>query len=384
MAEGWQSAVGRSETRVETKAMPAAKRSFAEWMASESTLTEPVSTPTATLTVTRAVLEATETRAARLLRVSATIEGKSITAPTTISSVFLDARSAGRSLEALTDFVRRHPRLAVLTGAGCSEASGLPGYRDAEGAWKSRPPVRFSDFVEHAHVRRRYWSRSLLGWPRGEQARPNSAHRALAQLEATGRVRDLITQNVDGLHQKAGSRRVIDLHGRLDTVECLGCGRTLARRDMQQLLVAWNPGFGASGAGTTPARPDGDAPVERELASFRVPDCPACGGVLKPAVVFFGENVPRTRVEAAMSALAEADALLVVGSSLMVFSGYRFCLAARERRQPLAALNLGRTRADGMLALKVEADCVSALSLVTSALLGDTARETAISFPAPV
>jgi len=274
--------------------------------------------------------------------------------------VLLDARGPLPPLEALEEFVTRYPRLAVLTGAGCSTASGLPGYRDEQGAWKTRPPVRFAEFVEHDDARRRYWSRSLQGWPRVAQAQPNAAHRALAALERAGRVRRLITQNVDGLHQKAGSRQVIDLHGRLDTVECLGCAQTLSREDMQRLLSAWNPDF-ASGAASSPTRPDGDAPVESDVSAFRVPGCPACGGILKPAVVFFGENVPSQRVDASLQSIDEADALLVVGSSLMVFSGYRFCLAARERGKPLAALNLGRTRADGLLALKIEADCDAAL-----------------------
>jgi NAD-dependent SIR2 family protein deacetylase len=272
--------------------------------------------------------------------------------------VLLDAR--GPVPEALAGFVSRHPRLAVLTGAGCSTASGLPGYRDERGAWKTRPPVRFAEFVEQEQARRRYWSRSLLGWPRVAQARPNAAHRALAALEKAGRIGRLVTQNVDGLHQKAGSRQVIDLHGRLDTVECLGCGQRLSRDDMQELLAAWNAGF-ASAAGASPMRPDGDAPVEADLSAFRVPSCPGCGGILKPAVVFFGENVPRPRVEAALQAIEAADALLVVGSSLMVFSGYRFCLAARDRGKPVAAVNQGRTRADALLALKVEADCGAAL-----------------------
>lgn len=262
---------------------------------------------------------------------------------------------------ALADFVRRHPRLLVLTGAGCSTASGIPGYRDRDGAWSGRAPVQYREFVESDHARRRYWSRSLLGWPRVASAAPNAAHRALAALEGAGLVRTLVTQNVDGLHQRAGSRRVVDLHGRLDEVECLDCGGRVSRHDVQQQLLAWNPGFAERIGIGAPARPDGDAQWEADLSDFQVPHCPSCGGLLKPAVVFFGENVPRARVDAAMAALREADALLVVGSSLMVFSGFRFCLAARAAGQPVAALNLGRTRADELLALKVEKDCGPAL-----------------------
>jgi NAD-dependent SIR2 family protein deacetylase/cold shock CspA family protein len=247
----------------------------------------------------------------------------------------------------------------VLTGAGCSTASGIPEYRDAEGAWKSRPPVSYADFVASPAVRRRYWARSLVGWTRVAAAVPNAAHAALARLERTGHVHTLVTQNVDGLHQRAGSRRVVDLHGRLQEVECVECGGHVSRDDLQALLLAWNGA--AEVAAESRARPDGDAEVEPDGDAFRVPDCPACGGILKPAVVFFGESVPKGRVDTALRALAEADALLVVGSSLMVFSGYRFCLAARELGKPIAAVNLGRGRADHLLDLRVPADCGPAL-----------------------
>ena len=261
----------------------------------------------------------------------------------------------------------------VLTGAGCSVASGIPEYRDHQGSWKSRPPVRFAEFVASASVRRRYWARSLFGWERVAAAVPNSVHRALSRLEQAGRLSAVVTQNVDALHQRAGSRRVIDLHGRLDEVECLECGNRVARKDLQDVLLSWNRDFVAAargGAASSPAaRPDGDASLEGDFSAFRVPDCPACGGVLKPAVVFFGENVPRDRVQSALGALARADALLVVGSSLMVFSGYRFCLAARDLGKPMAAVNLGRTRADEMLSLKVVADCGSALAAAAEALV---------------
>jgi NAD-dependent SIR2 family protein deacetylase len=270
------------------------------------------------------------------------------------------------SVPALADFVRRHPRLLVLTGAGCSTASGIPGYRDRDGAWSGRAPVQYREFVESTQARRRYWSRSLLGWPRVASAAPNAAHRALAALERTGVVRTVVTQNVDGLHQRAGSRRVVDLHGRLDEVECLDCGGRVSRHDVQQQLLAWNPAFARAISADVPARPDGDALWEADLSGFQVPHCPSCGGILKPAVVFFGENVPRSRVEEAMAAVQDCDALLVVGSSLMVFSGYRFCLAARDAGREVAAVNLGRTRADELLALKVEEDCGAALQALSS------------------
>ena len=273
----------------------------------------------------------------------------------------------------LVSFLLRHPRCLVLTGAGCSVASGIPEYRDHEGSWKSRPPVRYAEFVGSAAARRRYWARSLFGWERIAAAAPNAVHRALSRLEHSGRLSAVVTQNVDALHQRAGSRRVIDLHGRLDEVECLDCAARIARADLQEVLLAWNREFvaGARAAGVlTPAaaRPDGDAQVEADFSTFRIPDCPACGGLLKPAVVFFGENVPSGRVQSALQALERSDGLLVVGSSLMVFSGYRFCLAARGLGKPVAAVNLGRTRADEMLSLKVVADCGDALEEAADAL----------------
>jgi NAD-dependent SIR2 family protein deacetylase len=283
-----------------------------------------------------------------------------------VSVVSVPAPSAAG--EALAEFVRRHPRLVVLTGAGCSVASGIPEYRDHEGNWKARPPVTYAAFVGSEATRRRYRARSMLGWQRVASAVPGAAHRALVRLEQTGHVRAVVTQNVDALHQRAGSRRVVDLHGRLDEVECLGCGALVRRADLQELLLAWNAGWRATLAGGDPAaptagpRPDGDVDLERDFSDFRIPECPACGGTLKPAVVFFGENVPRPRVESALEAVRGADALLVVGSSLAVYSGYRFCLAACDQGKPIAAVNLGRTRADELFALKVVADCGDALS----------------------
>jgi NAD-dependent SIR2 family protein deacetylase len=258
-------------------------------------------------------------------------------------------------LDQLATFVETHPRLFVLTGAGCSTESGIPDYRDANGEWKHRPPVQYRDFLRNERVRQRYWARSLLGWPRFAQARPNPAHRALARLESAGLVHQLVTQNVDGLHQQAGSRRVIDLHGRLDRVECLNCHHRWSRAAFQQALTERNPQFQAFAVTTAP---DGDALLEDiDFSSFQVPTCPQCSGMLKPAVVFFGESVPRPRVALSYRRLAEADGLLVVGSSLMVYSGYRFCRAAAEQHKPIAAINLGRTRADGELILKIALSC---------------------------
>ena len=274
-------------------------------------------------------------------------------------AVSAEAARDDAALDALADFVARHPRLFVLTGAGCSTGSGIPDYRNHSGDWKRSPPVRYQEFVGGEPIRQRYWARSLLGWPLFASARPNATHVALARLEEAGRVHQLVTQNVDGLHQQAGGRRVIDLHGRLDLVLCLRCSHRESRAVFQRTLLAANPEFAALAADSGP---DGDADLEAgDFGAFVVPACPRCGGLLKPAVVFFGESVPKPRVERAARRLAEADALLVIGSSLMVFSGYRFCQLAAVRGQPIAALNLGRTRADDELALKVALPCGPAL-----------------------
>jgi len=265
-------------------------------------------------------------------------------------------------MDALRRFIEGHERLFVLTGAGCSTDSGIPDYRDADGAWKRSPPVQFAAFSAEPAVRQRYWARSLVGWRHFGHAEPNATHRALARLEVAGRIDLLVTQNVDGLHQRAGSARVVDLHGRLDTVRCMACGETLPRAGLQSQLVAMNPGWLER---TARVGPDGDVDLEAgDFETFRVPDCAHCGGLLKPDVVFFGEAVPRGRVEAAYEGVRRADALLVVGSSLMVYSGYRFVQAAAEAGKPIAAVNLGRTRADPLLALKVDARCAEALAFL--------------------
>jgi len=259
----------------------------------------------------------------------------------------------------LQDFVDRYRRLFVLTGAGCSTNSGIPDYRDAEGNWKRAQPVTYQAFMRDLATRRRYWARSMVGWRRFGRARPNDAHRALARLEEMDRSELLLTQNVDGLHQAAGSTRVIDLHGKLDLIRCMECERRTPRAEFQWELERLNPtwvGIDAAGA------PDGDADVESAaFSSFVVPACRMCGGLVKPDVVFFGENVPRARVDAATEHLARADAVLIVGSSLMVYSGFRFVQAAARAGKAIAAINLGRTRADALLSFKVEQSCEDAL-----------------------
>jgi NAD-dependent SIR2 family protein deacetylase len=262
----------------------------------------------------------------------------------------------------LPDFIDQHRRLFVLTGAGCSTRSGIPDYRDAEGAWKRAKPVTYQAFMGEEATRRRYWARSLVGWRRFGRAQPNDAHRALARLEALGKSELLLTQNVDRLHQAAGSADVIDLHGRLDRVRCMECGRRAPREEVQDELERLNADWLAFDAADAP---DGDADLEgADFSSFAVPSCPCCGGLLKPDVVFFGENVPRDRVETATRHLEAADAMLIVGSSLMVYSGFRFVDMAARAGKPVAAVNLGRTRADALLALKVEEACEAALGFL--------------------
>lgn len=262
--------------------------------------------------------------------------------------------------QALADFLARHESLAVVSGAGVSTASGIPDYRDRNGEWKHAQPIQYQDFVGNLNSRKRYWARSYVGWQRFSKARPNAAHYALADLEATGKVDTLITQNVDRLHSAAGSRRVIDLHGDLSKVRCLGCNATGDRWDYQQQLRDANPGWHSR---VFRFRADGDAEIaNKSHDEFCVPECDVCGGTVKPDVVMFGETVPKERVDSAAMAIDRADALLVAGSSLMLFSGYRFARQAIEQQKPIVIVNQGRTRADDIAALKVEADCGNVLS----------------------
>jgi NAD-dependent SIR2 family protein deacetylase len=259
----------------------------------------------------------------------------------------------------LSEWVARHRRVFAITGAGCSTASGIPDYRDDRGEWKRRPPVMIQAFRTQEAVYGRYWARAYAGWPRLIGASPNGAHHAFAAWEAIGTLVQLVTQNVDGLHQRAGSRAVIDLHGRLDVVVCLGCGARSSRTALQAAIEAANSKWKAEAA----TAPDGDADIDAAITeSFVAPRCAHCDGLLKPDVVFFGENVPSERVASARDALAGADALLVAGSSLMVYSGLRFVRLAHEAGLPIAIVNRGRTRGDDLAALKIERDVGSTLT----------------------
>ncbi len=250
--------------------------------------------------------------------------------------------------------------VTVLTGAGVSTGSGIPDYRDRDGEWKNAPPMQYSEFAGSDAARRRYWARSYVGWQRFGTARPNPAHHALAKLEAAGKVDTVITQNVDRLHSRAGSENVIDLHGDLGKVRCIDCSDTSLRHTFQRELKAANPDWHAH---VFRYRPDGDVELaEDSHANFTVPGCLRCGGRIKPDVVMFGESVPKDRVEDAMSAVDRTDALLVAGSSLMVFSGFRFARRAHETGKPIAIINRGKTRADDIATVKVDADCGDVLS----------------------
>jgi NAD-dependent deacetylase sirtuin 4 len=261
-------------------------------------------------------------------------------------------------------------RLVALTGAGCSTESGIPDYR---GAGRTGPnnPIQHDAFLRRPDVRRRYWARATLGWSRFHGARPNAAHQALASLEEAGPLAGIITQNVDRLHGAAGSRRVVELHGALADVRCLDCGGAEPRDRVHQRLLDANPGWLARAAGDL--RPDGDAELaQHAVDELRVVACLACAGALKPDVVFFGGNVPEATLRAAWELFGEADALLVVGSSLTVWSGYRFVRRAVEHGVPVAVVNLGPTRADDEVTLRVSAPAGELLPLLARALGGSS------------
>lgn len=234
--------------------------------------------------------------------------------------------------------------LTVLTGAGISTDSGIPAYRDARGRWMASQPIQHQEFVSDPAARQRYWARSILGWPPVAAAQPNASHIALTELERRGLIDCLVTQNVDRLHQRSGQQYVVDLHGRLDQVVCLGCETRSPRAQVQVRLERDNPLFVRQPAAM---KPDGDSDVSADaVANFKVPACKACGGVLKPDVVFFGGSVCRNNIATVKQSIDSTAGLLVVGSSLQVFSGYRFCKYAVDANKPLYIINQGETRAD--------------------------------------
>ena len=258
-------------------------------------------------------------------------------------------------MQTVTTLLNSQARWLVLTGAGVSAESGVPTYRNRHGEWQRKPPVTHQEFVGNHRARQRFWARNLVGWRFMSNAQPNGAHNCLVSLEKLGLISCLVTQNVDGLHQRAGSQKVIDLHGRVDSVSCLSCNLRLPRAPLQAWLENNNPDF-AKLAGAI--APDGDADVDNlDHSNMQVPDCENCGGILKPDAVFFGDSVPAQRVAEAEKQMHEADGLVVVGSSLVAFSGYRFCLWARKQDKPIVIINDGKTRADEIATVTVAGSC---------------------------
>ena len=264
------------------------------------------------------------------------------------------------AIQRTTDIITPGSTVLVLSGAGCSTASGLGDYRNKQGLWKRAQPITGQTFLNDTAARQRYWARSCVGWPSFSKAEPNQAHLALAMLEASGTVQHLVTQNVDGLHQRAGHQSVIDLHGVLSTLSCVACQAQQSRDDFQQRLLESNPWLSTLSAAYAP---DGDADLDtdetvlQQINQMHIPGCTNCGDLMKPDVVFFGESVPKDRVDLAMQQLRKADVLLVAGSSLMVFSGFRFCRDAHQRKQPIVIFNQGVTRADDLATLRIDGDC---------------------------
>jgi len=272
--------------------------------------------------------------------------------------------AAGNAVDAapfglLVDLVR-DGSVVLLSGAGLSTESGIPDYRGPTGRARRAEPMTYQAFVGGAAARQRYWARSHLGWRVIAAAAPNRGHQAVAELERRGQLTGIITQNVDGLHQAAGAQRVTELHGSLSRVRCLGCGQRTARTELDRRLRVANPGWAAEAAAINP---DGDAMLDEEaIGRFRVVDCRGCGGLLRPDVVFFGENVPRDRVDHCYAVVERAGALVVLGSSLTVMSGYRFVRRAAKLRIPVVIVNQGRTRGDADAIARVDAPLGAALT----------------------
>jgi NAD-dependent SIR2 family protein deacetylase len=276
-------------------------------------------------------------------------------APAPVAPAATSAVSFDRAFAAAVDLMAAGS-VVVLTGAGMSTDSGIPDYR-GPGA-PVRAPMTITEFKSGPVAQQRYWARSHLGWQRMGTAVPNDGHRALAALEHAGYLDTLITQNVDGLHQQAGSRQVVDLHGRIDEVICLNCGQITSRLELHHRLDALNPGFGIDL--DLASAPDGDVEFD-DTAGFRVAPCRRCSGVLKPNVVFFGDSVAKPLVQHCFSAVDAADGMLVAGSSLTVMSGLRFVRHARRRGIPIVLLNRGPTRGDDLADWKLDAGCSATL-----------------------
>lgn len=275
-----------------------------------------------------------------------------------------------REIDSLEELLRLGDVVA-LTGAGISTESGIPDYRSPEALTRVRKPIHGPEFIRSSKLRQRYWARAMAGWERFRNASPNVAHRVLADFEVNrGSLRSIITQNVDRLHQHAGSMNVHELHGALAEVHCLDCNALEIRDDMQKRMRLENPNWID---GPTPMAPDGDAELSAELVDrFVVPTCTVCGGPMKPRVVFFGENVARPVVDAAFAEVDRANALLVVGTSLAVFSGFRFLRRAAERKIPIAIVNRGAVRGEEHATLKIEKSTGTTLEMLQSRFIDKT------------
>ncbi|XP_043529718.1 NAD-dependent protein deacylase Sirt4 [Frieseomelitta varia] len=270
-------------------------------------------------------------------------------------------------LSMLKDFINSHNNMCILTGAGISTESGIPDYR-SEGvglyARSNRRPVLYRDFCNSADIRRRYWARNYVGWPRFSSIKPNSTHQILKKLEDLNKVRCVVTQNVDNLHTKAGSRKVIELHGTAFKVMCLSCNERICRYYLQEIFDKINPNMTAT---SQMIRPDGDVDLSQEqVEGFQVPSCENCGGVLKPDIIFFGDNVPRQVVESVRYNIEHSDSLLILGTTLTTFSGYRIALQASHAKKPIAILNIGKTRADDLAEIKMKGRCGDVLARIYS------------------
>ena len=270
-------------------------------------------------------------------------------------------------IDALARLITDNQPVTVLTGAGISASSGLPVYRDASGNWIHSEPIQGPGFRASEKARQRYWCRSYFGWQSFSAASPNNAHKDLAILEKNNLITTVITQNVDGLHQRAGSESTVALHGNLSEVICLNCGDITQRAELQKRLQSNNPEFLKI---EFEVAPDGDAIVDdTHIEKFNTAACVTCGGVLQPYVVFYGDNVPKLRVQHCMQRVLESRLLLCIGTSLMVYSGFRFCKAAKEAGIPVVIINNGVTRADDLASLKHNGDCTDALAQLVQLLL---------------
>ncbi|KAL7742809.1 hypothetical protein ACLKA6_019618 [Drosophila palustris] len=261
-------------------------------------------------------------------------------------------------IKRLEDFLLSKPNILVLTGAGISTESGIPDYRSAGVGLYARTnhkPIQHMEFVKSINVRKRYWARNFVGWPNFSSTQPNATHHALSRFEREARVQSVVTQNVDRLHAKAGSKSVIELHGSGYVVKCLKCDYRIDRHEFQSILSSLNPAFKDA---PDMIRPDGDVEIPTEyIENFVIPTCPSCGGDLKPEIVFFGDNVPRQRLDTIAGMVYNSDGLLVLGSSLLVFSGYRIVLQTKDLKLPVAIVNIGETRADHLADIKISAKC---------------------------